>query len=278
MAHTQSRPQLNPCLGPAEQLQAKRQLLLAEKIIRCDKHGETRIDVLVGMSDMFISCPHCVKEKQQAEVLAKAQAERKQTALWSGISERYYGLGFDAYQTTTDKQQSLLSFARGYAQGFGKSTPNLIMTGATGTGKTMLAQLIASHLHDSGRKVLFIRSSEMLRQFKATWDLPTSAQYAAQNKLFKEWTSVDLLVVDEYGENDSAISKDMAKQDRERMSDVIDGRYSQSKPTLITTNLPKEQLIERLGSRAWDRLQQCIVVAGCNWQSYRQLNNRYLEI
>ena len=73
-------------------------------------------------------------------------------------------------------------------------------------------------------------------------------------------------------------AKDMAKQDRERMSDIIDGRYSQSKPMLITTNLPKEQLIERLGSRAWDRLQQCIVVAGCNWQSYRQLNNRYLEI
>ena len=74
------------------------------------------------------------------------------------------------------------------------------------------------------------------------------------------------------------VLKTWQKQDRGRMSDIIDGRYSQSKPMLITTNLPKEQLIERLGSRAWDRLQQCIVVAGCNWQSYRQLNNRYLEI
>ena len=53
-------------------------------------------------------------------------------------------------------------------------------------------------------------------------------------------------------------------------SSIFDMRYREKLPTIITTNLDKQQLQDHIGDRAYDRLMERCVWANCVWASYRQ--------
>lgn len=163
-------------------------------------------------------------------------------------------------------------FAKSYAE---NPQGNLILSGATGTGKTMLANLIATVLIKADKDVLVIRSSQIGEQVRTSWSKHSTVN---EHGLMEGWINQDLLVIDELGEADLSYNAEMRQTDRERLSRIIDGRYSKGLPTIITTNLTKDLLKERLGDRAWDRLQQHAVFIAFNWQSYRQAHAKFVGI
>lgn len=265
---------INQSAAKAEQLQAKQHLpkglCMVSVTSDCPKHGVITRQVVNIIADKARqTCPVCQAEQDESERLARLAQKRIKQAKVSGISHYQ---PFDTWQVANERMANILSFVQGYAQ---NPQGNLIFSGKTGTGKTMLANLIATHAINHEKDVLVLRSSQICEQARATWH-----KYAqtTEQALIERWTGVDLLVIDEFGEADMATNADMAQADRERMSRIIDGRYSRQLPTIITTNLTKDELIQRLGDRAWDRLQQSCVYITFDWQSYRQEHSSFLEI
>ena len=86
-----------------------------------------------------------------------------------------------------------------------------------------------------------------------------------------------LLVIDDLGENDTSGNAEWAKRDRERLSEILDNRY-QSMPTIITSNMTVDQVEQFLGDRAFDRLQERLVIIRCDWESHRQQNRVVMEL
>lgn len=268
---------INPCLSSTEKMQALHHLPRLPKGLHlvkittdCPKHGVITREVVSIIAEQARQiCPHCKAEQDEQEHQARIDKQRSARAKQSGI---IHYLPFDTWQASDERMERIALFAQSYAQ---NPQGNLILSGATGTGKTMLANLIATVLIQADKDVLVIRSSQIGEQVRASWSKHSTI---SEHGLMEGWIHQDLLVIDELGEADLSYNAEMRQADRERLSRIIDGRYSKGLPTVITTNLTKDALTERIGDRAWDRLQQHAVFIAFNWQSYRQTHAKFVEI
>ncbi len=268
---------INPCLSSTEKMQVHHHLSSLPKDLQmvqittnCPTHGISVREVVAIIADTARNiCPKCKAEQDEVKSLARLAKQHATKAKQSGITHYQ---PFDAWQTSNERMERILSFAQSYAQ---NPHGNLILSGTTGTGKTMLANLIATALIQANQDVLVIRSSQIGEQARATWSKYSTI---SEHELINGWINQDLLVIDELGEADLSYNAEMQQADRERLSRIIDGRYTKGLPTIITTNLTKNALKERLGDRAWDRLQQHAVFIAFNWQSYRQAHAKFVEI
>lgn len=259
-----------PSHYPSKPIFQAKALQMVQITTDCPIHGTTVREVVnIAAEKIQHICPKCEAERQEAKRIKRLAAKRMQTAAKSGIL--HYG-SFDTWQAPTERMANVLHFVKGYA---GNLEGNLIMSGATGTGKTLLANLVASQAINDEKGVLLLRSSEIGEQARSTW-----SKYSpiSETELIHNWITIELLIIDELGEADLAANADIRQADRERLSRIIDGRYTRGLPTIITTNLTKQELIERLGDRAWDRLQQHAVFIAFDWSSYRQVHSNFLEI
>jgi DNA replication protein DnaC len=116
----------------------------------------------------------------------------------------------------------------------------LIFEGAYGTGKTHLAAAIGNERLKRGDNVLFMTTPDLLDHLRGTY-APNSDM--AYDELFNRVKNIDLLILDDIGtENPS----DWA---REKLFQILNHRYSNQLPTVITTNENIDNFDPRIRSR-----------------------------
>lgn len=272
------RQNQNPLQHATESADVRNWLMsdIVDVDVRCSIHG-TQIVKTFAFRRNDVKCPECDREISfQREYDAQLQAKR-QKVLDSGIGERYYSCTFNDWRAESTKQQNLLSFAKAWANNFDAGSQNIALIGSTGTGKTMLASILGAMVINQGKSVKMLRSSEIAEQARATWHKQSKTTEA---DFLSSLINCDLLIIDEFGEGDIAVNAEWADQDRARLSKIIDGRYLNGKSTIITGNHDKAQFMMRWGARAWDRLQQNLVLVVCDWASYRakQGVSKFVEI
>lgn len=264
----------------------------------CDIHGETD-HWRVG--DNKPTCKQC-----EAEARAQKTRENKQKLgevykrimNENGVSptaKDFTDWQFDDAQM--DRQKNIISVLENLAEKIALSgnqlkngkLPNILLIGGTGSGKTMLATALVKAVY---RKAVLIdmknevdaykannhcaklvKSRDITEMAKATWGNYNESEH----ELIKYFSRFPLLVIDDLGDSDAASGADANAKDRGRIADIFDKRY-QKLPTVITTNLDKDGVAAHLGDRAWDRLQENIVIIRCDWGSYRQSVAKVLEI
>ncbi|MBO4823735.1 MAG: ATP-binding protein [Clostridia bacterium] len=128
---------------------------------------------------------------------------------------------------------------------------NLVITGPTGTGKTYCAALIQHELTQKGFKVHLTSTFNLVKRMK-------DYLFGQDVDVPSDFFNSDLLIIDDLG------AEPTIKNSDELLHTVINERYSNQKPFIITTNLTKDQVStrydDRILGRIYDKTKTAILI------------------
>lgn len=187
-----------------------------------------------------------------------------------GVPLRYLYCTLDSFQPI-GKRKILLDKVRSYLdrqlEKTGKlAKEGLFLIGPNGTGKTHLAVAVMRELILEGiESCRFIKVPELLFEIKKTF---RDGYRDSEEELIQKFKNYQYLILDELG-----IEKvtDWSLQD---LYLVIDGRSSNLKPTIITSNLSLEEIEKHLDSRFSSRIVEMCRVIKIECEDWRLLARR----
>ena len=239
----------------------------------CSEHGAYTSTNFIG--EHWTVCPKCMmiqRDKEAKEQLAADEKLRQEriASKWkakitgAAIPERFKDRTLESYVAKTSGQKKALAFATEYAKNFDlvlKEGRSAIFVGKVGTGKTHLAIGIALSIMQQQRSALFVTVQRLIRRVKDSWH----TKEETESQVVDVFASPDLLVLDEVGVQ---FGSEFEKQ---VLFDVLNTRYENRKPSILLSNIPKEELSDYLGERVTDRLRENGgKVIGFDWESYRR--------
>lgn len=118
----------------------------------------------------------------------------------------------------------------------------LLLEGAYGCGKTHLAAAIANACVHRGVPTLFITVPDLLDSLRFAY----GSQETTFEARFEEIRNADLLVMDDFG------TQNATAWAQEKLFQIINYRYTNKLPTVITTNLILDEIESRIRSRLQD--------------------------
>lgn len=140
---------------------------------------------------------------------------------------------------------------------------SLLFLGGVGTGKTHeICSLIKAYVEKTGRPIKFRTATEVARLIK---DSITSASYS---QIYEDLVNNEVLVIDDFG---SEMKSDFMK---EFFYSLVNDRYNNMKPVIISTNLTTEELIERYSQRTISRLTEMSKVVKLQGKDRRVKNEK----
>ena len=120
----------------------------------------------------------------------------------------------------------------------------LVLTGASGTGKTHLAAATANERIRRGEPVFFQTVADLLDSLRASYD--AGEEGLGFEQMIEQVRSYPLLILDDV---DATASGDWAQ---EKLLQIMNARFNASLPTVFTTATPVAQLEARLATRLGD--------------------------
>lgn len=220
-----------------------------------------------------------LKEKEEKAKLEKEEFERKQAELEkirllfknSNVSKRGLKRTFESFEVNNINGRAY-EIARKYAEDWDKFKEDgtgLIFIGKFGTGKTHLAFAIANYLLNNGVPVIFETLINLMEKLKLSYGRTESLDYYDIIKLYCE---CDLLIIDDLGK------EKLSEWVLEKLFQIINSRYENMLPIIITTNYNEEQIINRLSSNndgvaaksLVSRLNEICLEVDMNFGDYRK--------
>lgn len=205
------------------------------------------------LRNTMLSC-ECEAAAQEAaaamakEKEAKRREKVKELQEYAGLAARDMTRTFDSFIETPENRKAL-KVARLYSKRVIDGTilqlpqNSLYIFGAYGTGKTHLAAAIANEVISNGKSVVYTRFGELCRDVKRAFD---SKAKEGEEHILRKYKTCYLLILDDLG--------------KERITDwslallfeLIDSRYRDMKPTVITANYSVEQTVDKLTANGAD--------------------------
>jgi DNA replication protein DnaC len=207
----------------------------------CEGAGYLRVDLPVGDPN-FGKVQICVC---------------RQTQISQRVSQRLYSLSnLDELRTLTfetfqprgqigmgPQQADSLELAFNYARQFAQSLEGwLFLRGDYGCGKTHLAAAIANFTVEIGVPTLFITVPDLLDSLRFAFHDPE----ASFEERFEEIRRVPLLILDDFG------TQNATGWAQEKLFQILNYRYINRLPLVVTTNLALDAIEGRLSSRLQD--------------------------
>lgn len=187
----------------------------------------------------------------------------------SGIGKRYRGVSLSDFEPKEGQEEAhaaAKAFYEDYMSGKNRGE-GMLFAGNCGSGKTILAaaigcEVIANIELDEVRigyaamfgedfkrcgeyPVKFVNAVDLLERLRNSFDKGNGESRG----MLEEYEAAPLLILDDLGaEKPSGWSG-------ERLYELINYRYTELLPTIITTNCHADELRSRLGERIFDRIR-----------------------
>lgn len=130
-------------------------------------------------------------------------------------------------------------FCRRYADGFNSRSRNLLFQGGTGLGKTYLSACIARVAAGKGFSVCYDTASSALELYEKAKFSRDSAEGEQAALRIRRMESCDLMILDDLG------TEMVTQMSQSALYTLINNRLVNERPTIISTNLPEEELTRR---------------------------------
>lgn len=264
--------------------------------LSCGNEYEAHIGHIAGMALEFGHgyCPKCREIKREEEEqqeaksrLAKLKNQREHWRLNCGIPLRFQPSRFNRFDLkVVGNIHGVWSSCKDYANKFmpyePRKSPSLVLYSSNiwGVGKTHLVCSIAHMVLDrwEGKPeycpVRFISEPQLFLRVRSTYNRKGGE---TEDEIYQQLLSTPLLILDDVGKEEVSDSRFVQRV----LFAVIDGRYQNMLPIIITTNLDVDGLDKHLGgdrnnSASMDRLAEMtdnkfIEIVG---KSYRDVKNR----
>ena len=156
----------------------------------------------------------------------------------SKMSKRNLNYKFENFEVNSNNKkvyQSLKEYSEKLANSVERK--GLILVGNNGVGKTHLACSIANELIKNGIPIIYGTLINLLAELKNTYDVYNNI---SEMKIIKLYEKVDLLIIDDLGKEKPS------EWGLEKLFTIINSRYENNLPVIITTNYDQNSLINRL--------------------------------
>lgn len=216
------------------------------------------------------------EEMRKAQAIAEEQEQKRQKIAAilgkSGIKKRYLSRSFENF-VVNDVNRKAYEIAKSYVDNWQENKDKgegLYFEGTCGTGKTHLAVAIAMKLINQGVPVICKTSIDLLASIKQSYERDSTVN---EEDVIEAYNTVDLLVIDDLG--------------KERATEwsvpilyrIINDRYENMLPTVITTNYNTDDLIDKLNASNDNEKAEAIISrfkgsASCvtmAWEDYRRM-------
>lgn len=209
----------------------------------CDGLGLVKKNVPVDHPDFGKAFP-CVCQHD------KLAARRASQIYQMSNLNSYNHLRFDNFQTHLEglspDQNNSLRVAAEMALYYAEHPEGqwLLLRGGYGSGKTHLAAAIGNHRLQMDQPVIFMTVPDLLDHLRRTYGPGTDVTY---DSLFEQVKRTPLLILDDLG------SESPTAWANEKLFQLLNDRYVNLLPTVITTNQELEDLDKRISSRLVDQ-------------------------
>ncbi len=207
----------------------------------CHGLGYLRRDLPVGHPDFgklqICSCRQKqVSQQIHQRLFSISNLENLQHLTFENFQPRGR-VGLGPWQA--DSLERAFNQAQQFAQ---KADGWLLLQGGFGCGKTHLAAAVANFTVSLGVPTLFITVPDLLDALRFAYDNPESTF----EQRFEEIRTAPLLIMDDFG------TQNATSWAQEKLFQIINFRYINKLPLVVTTNLLLEQIEGRIRSRLED--------------------------
>lgn len=208
----------------------------------------------------WVTCP--VQESFRQKVLSqKLLGEAK-------IPPRFTRRTLETFEPRDEDSKRALKIARNFVAEWGQpDQQGLLIVGKNGTGKTHLAAGIMQALIKKGVAARFYSADEFLDLAEESMEGHTT------RRIIEALATIPLLVLDDLGKE--YIKRTKPHGDitdtwaNEQFYALINARYEQDKPLIVTTNLLDTEIAARYGASVWSRLTEMCRVVLLDGTDYR---------
>ena len=221
--------------------------------------------------EIVLKCPCRIEadmanDKRISDMEEKQQKKDAVAAFLSNpdIVRRYEDKKFNNFEEN-EGNKSNLEFCKNFVANFSKyikSGMGLLVMGGYGCGKTHLEIAVGRKLVAKGYSVKFYKAASLYNEYKKSLSFSSDEE---ANDFVREVNDCDLLIIDDLGIN--SLHSDYAYETF--LYQIIDFRYANKLPIMISMNCVKSALQTSLTPRVLDRLASMTVSVVNNAPSYR---------
>lgn len=179
-----------------------------------------------------------LEEEKKLELMQEFSRKVEKIIKNSKMSKRNLSYKFDNFELNTRNEKvfnNLKSYSERLVNCIEKK--ELILVGNNGVGKTHIACSIANKLIENGIPVIYGTLINLLAELRNSYDTDNNI---SEMEIIKLYENVALLIIDDLGKEKPS------EWGLEKLFTIINSRYENNLPVIITTNYNQNSLVERL--------------------------------
>ena len=179
-----------------------------------------------------------IEEEKKLELMQEFSRKVEKIIKNSKMSKRNLNYKFDNFEVN-DCNKKVFNNLKNYSEKLVNNIEKkgLILVGNNGIGKTHLACSIANKFIENGIPVIYGTLINLLAELRNSYEIDNNI---SEMEIIKLYENVDLLIIDDLGKEKPS------EWGLEKLFTIINSRYENSLPVIITTNYNQNSLVKRL--------------------------------